>query len=1279
MPSLVTSELLRPRSPDEFEDLIWDIYRCKWQDPHAQRNGRSGQPQAGVDIYGQPINLGGRYAGVQCKRYEDDTLTAATVREEVAKAETFEPALAEYTIVTSERLDAALQRHMRLLNEERQKDNKFSVHIAFWDDLRLDLTAPGNFDLLRKYYKEFFIEESPLHIRPTPHMSTTRAQYIRQLRENTKDLSVLALDTLLPVGDAWGQWRVSENSERVAAGAAADKRQDNPIEAWLTRYNEWERLADEDDYPGVTFAVEHLPSYSQHVVLIGGPGTGKSSALKRLAHYLADRGELVLFVRLPLLDKVLQETARFDAALVRVAIDRLGLAEDDAAEALKTPDYLLADGLDECDPRRSLLAKALTEWARSHPQVRVIVATRPAGHEAAYFPDWKHVEMARLAKRDITDMARRLIATRSTSSPDQEQRLERFERQLNENRMASLAARQPLLLGFLLALSLGGTGFGQRRAELYRRVLDQVYARQMEDRALPQPKPPVGKALFILDSAGWHLLDKPTLSRRDLVAKVGDDVARTYERKPAPAQDDADAGLAFWEHYGILDRVSIAGTDWTSFVHQSFEEYTAGRYATQLGDEQRRTWLNAVRRQPHWREAILLAAGSGAVEAIVEQLLELDDPDDPVSTDAVLATAALAEIEDPPDTLIERVADRLRRRLTSPIPLVALESAASALGLARLAPAIVGPIAQSVMDNEQPWSRLAAVRLSLACGDAYAAPDAVAQLLEDTITRHASASRQVFAHEPWGLDGARRFEQETVLSAMQCMMRVRPDEATRDLVRRVVAGHVIMFGYELALMNLLCRYGYDDIREERYKGLAAAAKSWTDRDHEPAVQKEADRRFLESVLRAVDRGQNPATPGEAIPRLTATSSLIHGMRWLKAPEYAWLMLTTPSDTGAVDAVVKGAVAALDIDPDHLAAEARWALENLDALYPYPDDHYGGLLHRAYEAPQEPTWRAATTGVVDTGDLVRAIEHPSPIIARHAGQLLIDGYGRGDIAGPLRAVLAGDNDETLCLLALMAPYVWRNDALDIILERLIQPMTSGCRYLLSALPRLQGGRGVPNVVEVLGHALLADDALIVEAAAEALLTLKKDQIAHMADICRQVMDRWTERDMRQGTREKTVSTASGMEIYTVLPSPRPALTRLLAMLDVYGVSEFEELSRDTRGEVRDAAIEIIVAGARNHPEQLAGLLDKIETDTLPIAVLSALLALPGECLQGCQGKLTTLCRSGGSTIRIMVLRSLPGATWLDRDAARSLAREAIGADDEIVRSRATETLRALLAE
>jgi hypothetical protein len=93
-----------PRDWQKLERLCHELYAADWNDPNAQLNGRSGQEQAGVDIYGRP-NKGPDYAGVQCKQRDGvpdaKPLSAKALRKEVDRAKTFKPPLKHFTIVKS--------------------------------------------------------------------------------------------------------------------------------------------------------------------------------------------------------------------------------------------------------------------------------------------------------------------------------------------------------------------------------------------------------------------------------------------------------------------------------------------------------------------------------------------------------------------------------------------------------------------------------------------------------------------------------------------------------------------------------------------------------------------------------------------------------------------------------------------------------------------------------------------------------------------------------------------------------------------------------------------------------------------------------------------------------------------------------------------------------------------------------------------------------------------------------------------------------------------------
>ncbi len=146
MPSPSTSFLPIPKSWDEFEDICADLLKELWRDSFVTRNGRSGQAQNGVDIYGQPAHLGGSasgcYAGVQCKLTK--SLSFATIETEVKRAESFKPTLTEFMIMTTASRDSKLQEDIRI------RTWVFPVKIRFWEDISLELSGLPH--LLQKFY-----------------------------------------------------------------------------------------------------------------------------------------------------------------------------------------------------------------------------------------------------------------------------------------------------------------------------------------------------------------------------------------------------------------------------------------------------------------------------------------------------------------------------------------------------------------------------------------------------------------------------------------------------------------------------------------------------------------------------------------------------------------------------------------------------------------------------------------------------------------------------------------------------------------------------------------------------------------------------------------------------------------------------------------------------------------------------------------------------------------------------------------------------------------------
>jgi hypothetical protein len=135
MSSLSSTALLKPKDWQDFERKTRVLFECVLADPNTQMNGRIGQPQHGVDIWGYRKEDRQRLVGVQCKR-SDDAITTAELEAELEKAKGFEPPISEFIVVTTAPRDAKIQQRARELTESlSQKERPISVTVWGWQDV----------------------------------------------------------------------------------------------------------------------------------------------------------------------------------------------------------------------------------------------------------------------------------------------------------------------------------------------------------------------------------------------------------------------------------------------------------------------------------------------------------------------------------------------------------------------------------------------------------------------------------------------------------------------------------------------------------------------------------------------------------------------------------------------------------------------------------------------------------------------------------------------------------------------------------------------------------------------------------------------------------------------------------------------------------------------------------------------------------------------------------------------------------------------------------------
>lgn len=430
-----------PANWQDFERLCCDLWKRLWNVPHAYLHGRSGQSQHGVDVFA-PLEGGARWAGVQCKRYEESFKKKSELEAEVEKARKFNPALCDFVIATTAPNDTKAQEWAREISAAQQKLGSFAVSLYGWDDICRELAAHK--DLISTYFPDFSWPPTPL---PggggAGSLEAVRQAYLANLFAQLERLTLGIFGrSSQRVETRLHEIFVSLDIDR-SVGLAKDKEAkigpDDELalalrprlvaeEEVLFRLQKIERSKDAP-YRRAAGALEALAVFPR-LVLTGKPGSGKSTfgrfvalclagellerpeanlhllnrdrasgagaALEPKHHAWRHGAPLPCFVELSRLVKSEAFPRQGEEGEARHLYEFLASQEGGPPRALlelalgqKNGVLLVLDGLDEtpaAEDVRMRLCQTLGAFARAWPHCRMLVTSRPYAYGQA---GWK--------------------------------------------------------------------------------------------------------------------------------------------------------------------------------------------------------------------------------------------------------------------------------------------------------------------------------------------------------------------------------------------------------------------------------------------------------------------------------------------------------------------------------------------------------------------------------------------------------------------------------------------------------------------------------------------------------------------------------------------------------------------------------------------------------------------------------------------------------------------------------------------------------------------------
>ncbi len=966
------------------------------------------------------------------------------------------------------------------------------------------------------------------------HPNNLKSRYQTWLSERTATFSIPGPSgVLLPTETAWTELHVLTKQE-------AAPQQD--IEELSRRYHEWERLASRADHDG--YHAKDVAEIGHWVVIAGGPGAGKSTLCRKLAHDLTDLEEVVMWVHLRAVASRIQNGMDINSALIDVATDGFGDPFDVREAFLTQADCLIADGLDECGGLVDSIAEALQRWATAHPSTRIVITSRPIGYEIKYFPEWEHYDLMPLTQDQVQISSWKLIQALASDAGAVEKQAARFQEQLKHNHVASIAARNPLLLGFLIQLSLNGEDLAQQRAGLYEQILDLWRLSRPQGRIWQVPPLDGPLAWRALEVVGWLLFSSergPTVRSHDkLVQQLSLQLAQEMGTQPLQISATASNCLQFWYERGVLDRFQIGHKEIYTFVHATFNEYAAGRYLARLSLSEIQTWVRNKYHDARWREPILLAAGCGAIEVVVETLLEIDAKDEQVASVLLFAAAVLAESPTVPGTLTRSVIDRLIARLTSINPALAYEVAEQGVCLVKKVPSLFTSLLQPLFQHPQQWTRLSALYLALESKENIVGAEELEGFLDILTTKELQPHRRGAAFTSRGnllFTHGWDFQNKMILLGAETLTRIRPDARTRSLLQTLYqSSFKINTGINWELRRMLSHLGWGEFIEERERERREESHLHTKMCLTASY--EAGQNLLETILRLLS---SPFTLTKKRSRLKALTVLLYALQIPDAPVQDWWALRHLDDIGAIEAVLSGYIEALHLDKEELAQDAAWALTELQKR-----DRDGtvdrSLLSLLPKFPVNPEIRKLDSLNVQVEGLIRALHHPSLIIMVGAAQLLeAVGEGREEI----ESLFFNSNDERLLhVIAQIAGSLWGKEARPLLMKRLDQGYIPGSWWLIEQLPSLPGEHTDQQFQQTLLRALQAEEPRIAIAAVHALQQLDISLLRGMVPALQSALLYWTE----QGERAKAKSYYIADDCPTCRTEPGNAYTHVSHLTD-----------------------------------------------------------------------------------------------------------------------------------
>ncbi|WP_417220419.1 NACHT domain-containing protein [Achromobacter spanius] len=997
---------------------------------------------------------------------------------------------------------------------------------------------------------------------------------IRQwLRRTYASMTVLGVHTEIPFDACWLELDAQAMDDALTEQEDLDKA--------LRRYHEYGHSPRNG---GLSFHSQTIARFVKKCVVLGGPGMGKSTLLKKLALDYSGDGFLTLLVRLPQVVALLaREGRRFEESLMEVALSASGLR---APLVSLEGAVILCDALDECGSQQPLVTANLHAFSVAHPNTRVVVTSRPIGYRSGELAGWRHYELQPLddtaAEKAVTKV---LEAIPFASAALRSRAVEQAMAQLSAKTIKGAAARSPLMITLVAALSVKGIDPGLSKGGLYRKLF-QLLQDHPPARLTERPPSEPERNRF-LEMLGWCLLSHGNEPAEQTLSRCARWWSEETGQSFLVSETKISECFSYWECLGIVERVRTHTQEAITFVHKTFGEFAAARYMSKCAPESQRGIIGRAIGTPDWKEALSFASHLGLTSLILQVWAEFAERGDTkagnrlddavelvVQAGAPLASDTLASFAQCCWRAVENTASRMRYAAGEALCLMSQEhwSLIKEGVLARL-------------ESPDGWNRLVAwACLCISTDQRLATPALTEALPRLADSRPTDSYLGGFSLRPNG----NAVWQHLVLGAARRILVTPPEPEALRVLRELIGDAKGLNVGTIGELERVFRQAGQEL-----SGLLDGA--WSKNMARLMPDRERWNREAAYLLALIE---NPLEVGEEADSADAGHSFELGACMTAISYWETPVGNSPSATASasVDAARRLVIHALargaGLDHSRLVRQAR-AMKR-EILQDVKNEAFGFLDLPKVDAKAELDHPLADKQFMPV--LEELIVGPCHLFALNAAYVLYSMNEDPEYSGAVKRVLTRGRGESLRLSVALAKQLPDETGQQLILDRLCQgESTPGCRHLYLSLTAPYDARHLEAVRKGLG----GSSADAAKAAAGLVKEFPLD--GALAGELRAFFDEW---------RAKDPPYPKGGGV--VPESPRDELAKVLAAAFTQDHEFLLTLLTDERPEVRSAARDHFLPEAAGSALLRSKLLEgtvtgRLRPDLLRAAVLKGLYA------------------------------------------------------------------------